>query len=220
MAPSSSVRGSLPEIIGNTKHLYEGDLTVYFRIIFNQAPNLQLPYHNFRHMMNVVRRSYEACVYYAGELSPREMRNLLITALFHDFDHTGTAGHDDLNIARAVSGFEKHVLAEDRAYVDDIVELIRSTEYPHAVASESLKLPMQIIRDADISQGLDTAWIQQVVFGLAVEWRMTPLEVLRMQIDFYRTLRFGSEWARQVFPQSAIEDKIVEATELLEILEK
>lgn len=219
MSPTSTVRGNLPEIIRNSQRLYEGDLIHYFRIIFHQAENLQLPYHNFRHMLNVVRLCYLACLFYEGTLSPRAMRNLLVTALFHDFDHTGKSGRDDLNIARAVSGIEKHILPEDRPYLDELVGLIRATEYPHAAASDALELPVQIIRDADTSQGLDTAWIQQVVFGLAAEWETTPIEVLRMQLDFYRNLKFGTVWARQLYPQTAIDAKIVEAAELLEILE-
>ena len=165
MTPASTIRGSLPEIIRNTESLYEGDLIVYFQIIFNQAQNLQLPYHNFRHMLNVVRLCYQACIFYRETLSRREMRNLLVTALFHDLDHSGVSGDDELNIARAVSGLDRHVLPVDREHFADIAELIRATEYPHTVASRNLGLPAQIIRDADTSQGLDTAWIQQVVFG-------------------------------------------------------
>lgn len=219
MAPTSMFRGTLPEIIRNTEHLYHGDLIAYFRVVFNQARNLQHPYHNFRHMMNVVRLCYQACIFYSGTLSPKEMRNLLVAALFHDFDHSGIPGRDDLNIARAVQGLNEHILPEDRESSDDIVRLIQATEYPLRLTSEALTLSAQIIRDADISQGIDPAWIQQVVFGLAAEWGKKPIEVLGMQPEFYGGLKFDTEWARQLFPQNAIDAKIAEAKELLLILE-
>lgn len=62
---TSELTGDLPEIIGNEENLYEGKLILYFRILFCNSTNLKNPYHNFRHT-----------------------RNLLIAALFHDFDHT------------------------------------------------------------------------------------------------------------------------------------
>ena len=63
------------------------------------------------------------------------------------------------------------------------------------------------------------AWIQQVIFGLAGEWNKQPLEVLRMRESFLKNLKFQTEWARQFFPQNAIDDKIAEARELLQLLE-
>jgi hypothetical protein len=219
MAPTSRVSGTLPEVIRNTKQLYDGDLAVYLRIIFNQAQNLYLPYHNFRHMMNVVHLCYQACIFYSGTLSPKQMRNLLIAALFHDFDHSGSAGDDHLNIDRAVRSLEEHILPEDGACLGEIAALIRATEYPYMLESKNLTLSAQILRDADISQGIDAVWIQQVVFGLAAEWAKAPIEVLGMQSEFYGRLKFETAWARQLYPQNVIDAKIVEARQLLEILQ-
>ncbi len=77
----------------------------------------------------------------------------------------------------------------------------------------------RIIRDADVSQGLCDAWIQQVVFGLAAERGVEPIEVLRSQETFMRGLIFSTAWARAQFPPDAIEDKIAEAQALLVIFE-
>src|SRR5580704_3760633 len=83
------VTGDLPEIIGNEKGLYEGDLIFYFQTLFFRSSNLHNPYHNFRHMLHVLWLCYKACLHYEKKLTPREMRNLLVAALFHDFDHPG-----------------------------------------------------------------------------------------------------------------------------------
>lgn len=211
--------GSLPGIIRNEEGLYEGDLVHYFQVLFHHAQNVAHPYHNFRHMCHVVWLCYQACLFYRDALSPRQMRNLLIAALFHDFDHSGQMGHDDLNIARAIRGLRKHALAADLPYLEEIAELIRTTEYPHMTPPEKLDLCGKILRDADVSQAMSVAWIQQVVFGLAAEWNKKPIEVLKVQEPFLQCLSFHTTWALQQFPKCEISAKIREAAELVELLE-
>ncbi|MDP3954167.1 MAG: hypothetical protein Q8Q06_01980 [bacterium] len=144
---------------------------------------------------------------------------ILIAALFHDFDHSGRVGQDDLEIERAVRGLRANILGIDKYFQNDIEHLIRATEFPYKVPSSELTLEAQILRDADLSQALSVAWIQQVVFGLAEEMRKTPLEILKMQEGFLSNLKFSTDWAKQAFTQESIELKIEESRELLEILE-
>ena len=92
---------SILDIILNKDGLYEGDLIYYFRIVFKFAQNLHNPYHNMRHMLHVMWLCYQACSFYKDEMSPRDMRVLLIAAIFHDFDHLGIRGDDSKNIMRA-----------------------------------------------------------------------------------------------------------------------
>ena len=185
---------------------------------FLNAQNLKYPYHNFRHMFHVLWLCYQACVFYRGILPSRKMRNLLIAALFHDFDHSGLMGNDDLNIERAIRGLKKFILEEDKEYIEEIIILVRATEFPYKVPSGTLSLAERIIRDADMSQALCEAWIQQIVFGLSAEWNKKPIEILEAQGAFHKNLEFHTEWAQQMFPQKAIDDKIAEAHDLLELL--
>ncbi len=219
-------RGSIPEIIRNDNNLYEGNLKEYFKIIFHQAQNVLYPYHNFRHMTHVTWQCNQACEFYDNEfqlekLNRIEMRILLIAALFHDFNHSGMIGDDDLNIERSIRGLRKFILPEDKEYLPQIITLIKATEYPYpkTMPSESLSLCGKILRDIDLGQVFSVAWIQQVIFGLAAEWNKKPIEVLAIQEPFLRSLKFNTEWARQYFPQSEIEGKIGEARELLQLLE-
>jgi hypothetical protein len=61
-------------------------------------------------------------------------------------------------------------------------------------------------------------WIQQVVIGLAREWRVSPLEVLKTQPAFLAALSFNTEWARERFPACLVAAKIAEAERLLAML--
>jgi hypothetical protein len=219
MEKNDDVRGTLDEMIINKRGLYEGDLIKYFKVIFFKAQNLNLPYHNFRHMMHVTWLCYEACSFYSNILSNREMRNLLIAAMFHDFDHLGRLGNDDINIMIAIRGLQKHILTEDSPYINEIEDLIRATEYPYKKIEGKLSLCKQIIRDADLSQALNPTWLQQVVFGLAAEWKKLPFEVLKGQDTFQKNLKFYSDWAKTKWPQELINEKCEEAARLIQILE-
>ena len=212
-------KGDIPRIIRNDGNLYEGNLVHYFRVVFNKARNLRHPYHNFRHMFHVLWLCYDACLYYQSGLIPRQMRNLLIAAMFHDFDHSGLLGDDDINIERSCRGLKRNLLPVDESDVDEIVKLIKATEYPYGVSSADLELAGQIIRDADLSQFLSVAWVQQVIFGLATEWNISPIEVFRRQGPFMQSLKFHTAWARQLFPQACITEKIEEAMEYLTLLD-
>ncbi|HEY4515380.1 MAG TPA: HD domain-containing protein [Candidatus Paceibacterota bacterium] len=214
----SPLKGTLPEVIVNDDALYLGDLKYYFRAIFRHARNLEHPYHNFRHLFHVFWLCYQACLFYRERLSARDMRNLLIAAMFHDFDHSGRAGNDDLNIELAIRGLKKHVAEMDMPYLDEICALIRLTEFPPTSATEPQDLLGEIMRDADMGQTFSVAWIQQVVFGLAREAGIKPIEMLARQKPFLSATKFYTEWGRMMFGPKTIEDKITEAEALLVIL--
>lgn len=211
--------GSLPAVIRNDAQLYEGNLIHYFQILFTEAQNLTHPYHNFKHMSHVTWLCHEACLYYRDVLRPREMRNLLVGALFHDFNHSGMMGDDDLNIIRAIRGLNAYLEPQDASEMPIIARIIRGTQFPHVISASDLDLCGLILRDADVSQALSVAWIQQVIFGLAAEWGKTPIEVLKMQEPFLSSLSFNTQWARDQFPYTNIVAKIEEAQDLLELLE-
>ncbi len=210
----------LAEVIDNDENLYEGNLVDYYNIVNDYAQNLYNTYHGFRHMFHVLWLCYDACMFYAQDLTARQMRDLLIAALFHDFDHSGMKGYDDLNVERAVRSFLHHILKEDVPRIPEITFLMKATEYPYKMDSADLRLSAQIIRDADVSQVFSNAWIQQVLFGLAAEWRLTPTEVLNVQEPFLKNLKFTTSWAQKLFPEERIARKIEEVRRLVKIRSK
>lgn len=219
---TTSPQGSLPAIIRNDAGLYEDNLVYYFQVVFNRAQNLIHPYHNFRHMTHITWLCHNAVEFYLGNtrVSRRGWRELLIAGLFHDFDHSGMMGHDDLNIERALRGLRTHILPQDAPYIVLIEHMIKGTQFPYVIPSQDLTLGGLILRDADMSQALSVAWIQQVVFGLAGEWGKTPKEILKMQEPFLKSLKFNTDWARHQFPKADVLAKIQEARDLLELLER
>ena len=220
MTKDVTPKGSLPSIIRNDDELYKGDLRHYFRVVYHLARNNSHPYHNFRHMMHVTWLCYQACLYYRDKLNRRGMRSLLVAAMMHDFDHTGMIGSDDdLNIEFAVRGLKRNIAEEDKRYFPEIASLIKGTEYPHKAPIETVPLRVQILREADMSQSMSVAWIQQINFGLAGEARTKPIDILRMQPEFHRKMRYHTEWGKQFFKRSDLDLKSDEAEELLELLE-
>jgi hypothetical protein len=174
-------------------------------------------------MLHVLWLCHQACRYYQNRLTPRQMRNLLVAALFHDFDHPGhphpsESDPDRINIPIAIAGLRRYAMPADRPFLPQIEALIEATHYPYKIGSDKLDLLGQIIRDADRAQALSPAWIQQVVFGLAQEWELSPLEVLKGQGSFLTGLSFSTYWAQQLFPQELIQAKIEEVEQLLQLL--
>ena len=94
----------------------------------------------------------------------------------------------------------------------------RGDPLPYKIGNDKLDLLGQIIRDADLAQALSPAWLQPVVFGLAQEWEMSPLEVLKGQGSFLAGLSFSTCWAQQLFPQELIQAKTEEVEQLLRLL--
>lgn len=204
-------------ILNPSKH-YDGDLKHYFQVVFEKARNLSNPYHNFRHIFHVTYLCYLAIIYYGDKITSREARALLIAAMFHDFNHPGKTGNDDLNIEFALRGLRGNLLEEDKELLPLIEDMILSTEFPPKKDRPTLTLLQQIICDADVSQAMSVAWIQQIIFGLAGEMSMTSRQVLEMQGTFLGSLKFQTEWANEMFPKASIDEKIAEAKELLDCL--
>jgi len=221
MSPTLEVRGSIPEIVKNKDGLYEGNLEYYLQVYFSEARNLCNGYHNFRHTCHILWLCHSACYFYRLEerMSKRDMRNLLIAAIFHDFNHTGVVGPDEKNISLALEALRKFILPEDEEYLEEITRILKGTEYPYKVPTEKMDLLVQIIREADTSQCLTVAWIQQVVFGFSTEWKKTPLEVLKMQEPFLSSLKFNTTWGKSMFPSSLVKEKIREVRELIDVLD-
>lgn len=214
----------LIEAINNTEGWYEGDMKHYFKCLFNSR-GANNPYHNIRHSVDVFLKGYDAVKYYATKPHPpiiksnREARNLLIACLVHDFNHTGRAGNDDLNIELAIRSLKNIILPQDKVHTKTISNILRQTEF--GPKGHVVKQPCfygAIIRDADLSQACSPAWIRLVIFGLAAEMQVTPEIMLRGQVSFLSNLKFESEWGREKFAP-LIAEKIKEAEQLVDILD-
>ena len=205
-------------IISNVEGLYKGDLIYYFKLILI-APNVNNPYHNFRHMMHVLCQTYEgakaSC--YHQILGKKRFRALLIAALWHDYGHSGKMIDDSQEITQALYLLKHYIPEEDTDLFPEIENLIKLTEFPHA--NTVLTLGAEILRDADLSQVLSDVWIQQNIFGIAQEKQVDPLEFLQNEIEFLRNIKFYSPWGKQtLYP--LVRYKISETREFLRLIDQ
>jgi hypothetical protein len=184
------------QIINNVEDKYPGDLKHYLRVIW-YSPNVNVPYHNLRHMLHVMWATYQGAQYYKDQIDPRTLRNMLIAALFHDYNHPGESGNDSKNIEIAIKGLKTFILHQDRPFLDEICGYIKATQFPHLKLD--LTLPGKIIRDADVAYTLSDAWIQTVSFGLSEEIGLSTEEMLRGQEGFLKSLQFETEWAKNEY---------------------
>ena len=208
---------NVADMIEDVQGLFPGDLRYYFKTIFFKANNLYNPYHNFRHMFHVAWLCYDACNFYKEKLSARERRNLMIAALFHDFNYDAKIRLDAQEIAIAVKNLKKFVHKDDKKEVDDISQLIKATQYPHDKKT-SYNLSVQILRDADLAQVFSTSWLQQIIFGLGKEKHVTQYDMLLGQINFIKGLKFGTEWAKRRFSREVMNEKITEVERMIKLL--
>ena len=79
------------DIINKHPELQKG-----FSWIMKNSTSNDLPYHNFNHLLTVVRYTYGACRFY--ELTEKEEKEMLMAALFHDVNHSGGKETDDVLI--------------------------------------------------------------------------------------------------------------------------
>lgn len=212
----SSMKTIYSIIRNQDQEFFDGDLIFYFRLLFFHSNNSNHPYHNIRHMLHVMWECYDGAVYHG--LDRRQFRNILISAIGHDLNHSRRTGGDDgKEIETALRTLANNILAFDKEYFDEIEVNIRATQYPYVIPEDQLKQSQRIIRDADMSQTFSPVWLQQTIFGLAEESGKRPLELLEGQVPFLNSLKFFSEWGRSKFtPQ--IEAKKKEVEEYLLIL--
>ena len=214
-------------IVRNIEKTYPGDLEHYFRVIWH-APNIVADYHNISHMLHVTWATYQGWLYYKHkwlfkatdddgvEIDGRTLRNMLIAALFHDYNHSGEKGDDALNIKASIKGLKAHILPMDEPFFDEICSYIRATQFPHIEGE--LSLPAKIIRDADITYTLGDVWIQRVNFGLNKESGMSTKDMLKGQEYFFKNLfHLSTEWAEKEYG-TKVQDRIQEANEMAEVI--
>lgn len=206
------IMNQIIEIISNTRGLYWGNLRYYYQIVF-ASKGVNNPYHNFRHSMHVLCRSYEAAQHEG--LDPISVRQLLIAAMFHDYNHSGVMGNDAREIQTALLALGDCLLSEDVSLYPEIMLLIKATEFPHSKCA--LSPGAAILRDADMSPIFSDVWLQQIIFGLAKEMGISALELLLKEEDFLRSMEFYSVWGNK-FLKAQVPQRIKETKEFLKLL--
>lgn len=186
----------LIQIIKNVHSRYNGNLIYYYQKLM-KASNVYVHYHNVRHMLHVLWEAYDGGVHMG--LNSVDMRIVLISSMYHDFDHTGKKNlrGDIENIERAIAALRRDILPEDRPFLYRIEYAIRMTEFPYK--NETPDMVSMILRDADMSQTFSPVWIQSILFDLGKEMEMSYEEMLNMQIPFMEKQKFYTTWGQFKF---------------------
>jgi len=162
-------------------------------VILNNSGNTN-PYHSFEHTSNVFLYCVEGSEYH--NVPEKERLNLLLAALFHDFNHSGGEMTDNINISNAKLGVEAWAKEINDATVDleQIYSLIDITEFPYKVDSNSLNLQQQILRDSDMGSIFTDNWFQTIILGLSSEGKIEIEAFIEQQKNFMNSMKPNTPW--------------------------
>lgn len=171
-----------------------------YNYVMETNPSHNLPYHNNTHLKRVCEFVINSCKYY--KISTDDTKIMIISSLFHDYNHSGSSENDDINIKNAIVGIKEYnKISIDRINDDEmekICSIITSTRYPSITQPNDL-LDM-IIRDADILQGFFVDnYIEDTVLKIAEENKIPKSVMLDKQPEFLNSKKFYTKWATELF---------------------
>jgi hypothetical protein len=185
-----------------------------FKFVINNNNSNSAPYHNLNHLMTVTLGTYRL-MKYEDFKENLKMKDMLLAAMFHDFNHSEGKLSDDKNILEAKKGIRQFIEQEkieaDILFIDSILD---ATQYPYIIESSELNIYQQIIRDADMMQLFENNWIHQCVYGLSQEMNKDFKEFLQMQKKYLDGAKFNTTMGKQL--QAEHWDRLIKETELME----
>lgn len=184
----------------------EGDiLPRAFRYIIDNNSSNFAPYHNFNHMLRVMYYCDKGCSYH--KIDGKRRTNILLAAIFHDFNHSQGEEKDDVNVIRAIEGvkefYESNAMNKNSVNIDKVVEIIQATQYPYVINSEDLTLEQAIIRDADLMPSLDPDWLNNIIVGLMKEMKIESFKAMcEGQYKFHQGIKMCSPWGQYTYAEN------------------
>ena len=186
----------------------------YLKIVLEKSSSNNAPYHNFYHVMCMVKNCY-----LIGESEgylPEAIKNLVIAALFHDFNHSMGKEKDSWNVKEAIKSFKKYS-KESEENNKKIIKIIEATEYPYVIEEDQLSLDQKIIRDADLLQVFHDNYIQQNLLGLSQEMKLPITTMLTGQKKFMDSIHYHTDFAQKL-SEEKINSKYEDGDYLLSLL--
>lgn len=182
-------------------------------VINNNTAN-NAPYHNLNHMLTVTRHVFNG-IEYMNLSDVKKNEAILLTALFHDFNHSMGKELDSVNISYA-----KEELAKFMSYnnfdldIEFMFSILNATQYPYIIPADELDIYQLLIRDCDLCQAFEYDWIKQYILGLSIEMNHNFLDIVKGGKDFlsksiYHT-DYGIEMKRLHFGKLMEEMSILE----------
>lgn len=165
--------------------------------VIKNSDSLYAPYHNLNHNLTIT-----LFCYYIGKsekMNEKETKELLLAAIFHDFNHTQGKEKDDTNIKKAKEGVKKFI-EENKIDVDlqSINKILDATEFPYKIDDKNLNLQQAIIRDADMAQTFEPIRLQSNILGLAKEMNESYSKHLEGQKKFFENLKLRTKMGNEL----------------------
>ncbi|MEK6828604.1 MAG: HD domain-containing protein [Nanoarchaeota archaeon] len=181
------------EIIDKFEYLQKA-----FKYILLNSKSNHNPYHDLNHLLTVMKYCYYGAI--AEKIKDeKELRELLITAIFHDVNHSGGKKTDDINIKNSKKIIKEFVTSENiDVDSDSMNEILDATQYPYVLEGKDLNLRQAIIRDADLMQVYEYNWIHQNINGLSSELKMDFIDFLKPQRKFLENAEFNTSWGKKL----------------------
>lgn len=174
---------------------------------FNQNGNRQHPpYHNTNHCLQVAET---ALMLYTSDLTDQSRNNsaeLYVAAAFHDFNHSGGAEVDSVNIKRAIREVANYIsIVSTPVDLKMVADIIRCTEFPFVY--EPVTLEQKCIRDADLIYVMSTDYISEAVrlhaeLSIAGKTEMSLKQFLQRNADFYKSVVMFTETGKRIWDNS------------------
>ena len=168
------------------------------------------PYHSVYHANCMIENCYDGAQYY--NLPYSSTRELLIAAMFHDFNHSGGKLEDRGNINRALKGvstFFAQYCKGDGGVSNLIWQCIKCTEYPFVI--EPFTIEQRIIRDADLMQYRYPDWLEMYETNLKkeIEVRLdkevSHSDMYWGNVRFWKSVEYFTEWGEKVHREEGVD---------------
>lgn len=174
-----------------------------FKYIVSKNKSNLAPYHNFNHMMLVTQQIYNG---FQNSNEKLPYWNLLLAGMFHDMNHTMGGETDEINVKLACMALKdwwkysgsKIDISFMEVDINEIINIIKATQYPYVINDEDLTRPQQLIRDCDLLIVMQSNWFQNLL-GLNDEMSVNDINlVLSKSIDFYNNVTMRTDWAKEI----------------------
>jgi len=169
-----------------------------FKYIILKNNSNDKPYHNLNHLLTVLKYCYIGASQ-EGVADEKELRELLLSAIFHDVNHTGGKKTDDINIKNSKKSIKDFVNSQEiDVDLESINKILDATQYPYVIDGKDLNLRQAIIRDADLMQVFEYNWIHQNIAGLSSELNMSFIDFVKPQRKFLDSAEFNTNWGKEM----------------------
>ena len=169
-------------------------LKQYMGIILRENESSMIPYHNTRHLFNVCLATDSLIYEYRTILTYEQKRALYIAALFHDMNHSGGKFSDTVNIKKAIATVVQYIQPkESDAFTDEVINLIKATEYPYVISKKDLTLSQKILRDADLYQAQFVNVLFDITIPLMEEMKCdSMIKFIEKNIEWWKGIEFNT----------------------------